>query len=316
MRIRESELRERLSTDDDEALFAALVEHFEPVFEHTPFLHRWRPRAGLVVDADGRPLTEGLEQRLIDMANYAQRAWRLRRFLRMREESPQLPVVVCEGDSWVAHPLIDDITDHLLDDERYPLLALGVGAAADLLGRMSTALEHEQAIADYGAVALLLSGGGNDLMGVFSRFLHPWMAGREPGRLLTEAVDTEIHQLMATMRLMLARMEGRVPVVIHGYDHLRVRARGKGGQLGPFFDAAHIDDPAERSAVLWAVVDRYNAHLRAATDDMRWVTYVDVRGAVVSDAEWHDDIHPTGDGFGRVTERIADALLERLPKGG
>lgn len=313
MRILESELRERLSTDDDEALFAALVEHFEPDFERTPFLHRWRLRAGVVVEDDGRPRrTEPLEQRLLDMANYAQRAWRRRRFLRMREESPHLPVVVCEGDSWVAHPLIEDITDHLLDDEGYPLLALGVGAAADLLGRMSTALEHEQAIADYGAVALLLSGGGNDLMGVFPRFLNRWTPGHEPGRLLTDAVDGEILGLMGTMRTMLARMEGRVPVVVHGYDHLRVRALGKGGQLGPFFDAAGIDDPDERTAVLWAVVDRYNLHLRATTDDMRWVTYVDVRGTVVSDKEWHDDIHPTSDGFGWITKPIAHALLERM----
>jgi hypothetical protein len=91
-----------------------------------------------------------------------------------------------------------------------------------------------------------------------------------------------------------------------------VHAHGKGGHLGPFFDTAGIDDPAERSAVLWAIVDRYNEHLRAATDDMRWVTYADLRGVVVDEAEWHDDIHPTADGFGRITERIADALLERL----
>jgi hypothetical protein len=316
MTIHERELRERLSLDDDEGIFAALVEHFEPDFEGTPFLHRWRPRAGLVVANDGRPASAAVEERLVGLANYAQRAWRLHRFLRLRDEAPHLPVVVCEGDSWVAHPLIDDITDHLLDDERYPLLALGVGAAADLLGRMSSAREHEQAIVDYGAKALLLSGGGNDLMSVFPRFLQRWSPGREPLRLLTDAVDTEIHTLMGTMRGMLARLEDRVPVVVHGYDRLRVRALGKGGQLGPFFDTAGIDDPVERTAVLWAIVDRYNEHLRAATDDMRWVTYTDVRGVVVNDAEWHDDIHPTDDGFGRITEHIADALLERLPRPG
>jgi hypothetical protein len=100
--------------------------------------------------------------------------------------------------------------------------------------------------------------------------------------------------------------------VVHGYDHLRVQARGKGGHLAPFFDDASIDDPAERRQVLWAIVDRYNDHLRAATDDMPWVSYVDLRGAVVDESEWHDDIHPTADGFGRLTERVADRLLERL----
>lgn len=313
MRIGENELAERLRSRDDEAVYGTLVECFEPVPEGGPFGYHWQPRAGIVVAADPSLPSEGLRDRLLGLANYAQRSWRRHRFQRLRDEAPQLPVVVVEGDSWVAHPFIDDITDHLLDDERYPLLALGVGAAADLLGRMSSALEHEQAIVEHGARALVLSGGGNDLMNVFSRFLRRYAPGSDPQRLLTEAVDDEIDRLMGTLCGMLARLEDHVPVVVHGYDYLRVRAPGKGGLLGPFFDDAGIEDPRERTQVLWAIVDRYNEHLRRATQRMRWVSYVDLRGCVVPDAEWNDDIHPTEAGFGRLTERIADALLERLP---
>jgi len=313
MRIAESELAERLRSRDDEAVYGTLVECFEPVPEgEGPFVYRWEPRAGVIVEADGGLPTEGLRDRLLGLANHAQRSWRRHRFARLRDEAPHLPVVVVEGDSWVAHPFIDDITDHLLDDERYPLLALGVGAAADLLGRMSLMLEHERAIADYDAKALVLSGGGNDLMGVFSRFLRRHTPGTEPGRLLTAAVDTEIERLMGTLCGMLVRLEDRVPVVVHGYDYLRVRALGKGGLLGPFFDDAGIEDPRERTDVLWAIVDRYNDHLERATRKMRWVHYANLRGSVPADDEWYDDIHPTQVGFGRLTERIADALLERL----
>jgi hypothetical protein len=314
MRIGERELAERLCSRDDETVYGTLVECFEPVYEGGPFAYHWQPRASVVVAADPGQPVEGLRDRLLGLANTAQRAWRRHRFRRLRAEAPHLPVVVVEGDSWVAHPIIDDITDHLLDDERYPLLALGVGAAADVLGRMSAALEHEQAIADHGASALLLSGGGNDLMGVFSRFLHRYSPGRDPRRLLTDAVDTEVERLMGTLCGMLVRLEDRVPVVVHGYDYLRVRRLGKGGLLGPFFDAAGIEDPGERTQVLWAIVDRYNDHLARATQRMRWVSYVDLRGSVVADGEWYDDIHPTDVGFGRLTARIADVLLERLPK--
>jgi lysophospholipase L1-like esterase len=312
MKVRESELRERLRGADDEDVYAALVQHFEPSFEDMPFVHRWCPRPELEVEVDD-PTAEGtLGERLVALANYAQRSWRLHRFRRRRDETPELPVVVCEGDSWVAHPFITDITDHLLDDERYPLHALGVGAAADLLGHMDHARDHEQAIVQYGAAALVVSGGGNDLMDAFPHFLRPWIPGSDPERLLTAAVDTRMQALMGTMRQILTRMEGSVPVVVHGYDYLRVRQSGEGGRLGPSFDHAGIADHRERTAVLWAVVDRYNAHLRDTTRDMPWVTYVDLRGTVIDDEEWHDDIHPNDDGFGRLAERIAEAVLERL----
>jgi lysophospholipase L1-like esterase len=312
MRVGEIELRERLQGSDDEAVYATLAAHFEPFSERTGFIQRWRPRPELEVDPDERLPREGLPERLLGLANYAQRAWRTHRFRRHRDEAPHLPVVVCEGDSWVAHPLIEDITDHLLDDERYPLLALGVGAAADLLDRMNAARDHEQAIVQHGAKALLLSGGGNDLMLAFSRFLQSWTAGADPQRLLTDAVDTEMQALMGIMRQILAPLEGRVPVVVHGYDYLRVRPRGRGGHFGPFFDRVGIDDPSERFTVLREIVDRYNRHLCEATRDLPWVTYVDLRGTVVDPMEWDDDIHPTEAGFGRVTERIAQALLDRI----
>src|SRR5690606_23503289 len=124
----------------------------------------WVPRAELRIDPEPAPdpaepeaaAGPSLRDRLIGLANEAQRAWRGHRFRRRRAEHPQWPVVVCEGDSWVAHPIIDDITDHLLDDDALPMHALGVGAAADLLQAMTQAHDHELAIEEHGARALLL----------------------------------------------------------------------------------------------------------------------------------------------------------------
>jgi lysophospholipase L1-like esterase len=320
MKIRESTLRDRLFGDDDEAVYAALIECFEPVPELSPFLHRWQPRPELEVEPEPDELPAGglaayrarLGARMMGWVNHAQRSWRLNRFLRNRAEAPQLPVVVCEGDSWVAHPTITDITDHLLDDERYPLLALGVGAAGDVLSAMWNAGDHEQAIAQHGAKALLLSGGGNDLADHFREFLGAWKEGADPRRLLTQAVDDRMLALMVTMRTLLEHLGGRVPVVVHGYDYLQVQ---QGGRLGRFFDAARIHDADERRAVVVAIVDRYNEHLQGALAGMPGVAYVDLRGTVSEPEEWNDDIHPGGDGFGRLTERIAAVLLERIAGG-
>ena len=122
MTIRESDLRQRLHSDDDDEIVAALHEHFEAVPDARPLTCRWRLRPGVHVEPDEADADqdeswfEELGQRILGWANGAQRLLRARRFDRLRQAHPHWPVVVAEGDSWVAHPLVDDITDHLLDD--------------------------------------------------------------------------------------------------------------------------------------------------------------------------------------------------------
>ena len=155
MTIRESELRERLTSHDDGVIEAALHEHFEPIPHATSLTYRWGLRSGVSIEPDDArpddarpdndPWFEGLKQRVIDLANAAQRVLRARRFQRQRKENPHWPVVVAEGDSWVAHPLVDDIADHLLDDERFGYAVLGVGAADDLLRTIEVERDHERA---------------------------------------------------------------------------------------------------------------------------------------------------------------------------
>lgn len=319
MTILESELRDRLLGDDDDEMDTALEEHFEPGPGPTPFILRWYPRADGSIEAAPEPASgavrNGLRDRLLGWANDAQRGWRFRRFRRQRAQHPDWPVVVCEGDSWVAHPIITDITDHLLDDDRYPLCALGVGAAADLLDNMAATHDHERVVEEQGAVALLLSGGGNDLMLGFDHFLRPWAPGSDPTRLFTPAVDAHMARLMDTMKRLLVRARQRVrglPIVVHGYDYLRVVGYEEAGDLGRILDRAGIRSFDERRAVLRALVDRYNRHLRDVVACVEGIGYVDVRGLVPDDVEWNDEIHPTGDGFARITAPIAQALLERI----
>jgi lysophospholipase L1-like esterase len=316
MTSRIEELCERLRRDDDESIYEVLLEHFEPEAAARPFLHRWR--AGLRLEADA--MSTAMRDELIGLANGFQRRWREHVFGRLRDEVPDRPIVVCEGDSWVAHPFIDDIADHLMGS--YDAFhVLGVGAAADLLARMDSTPEYPSLVTAHAASAVLLSAGGNDLLDVFPRFLRRHVPGTDPQRLLTEAIDAEMATLMATMRTFLGRAGGSVPVLVHGYDYLCARDRpGKGGTLGRFFDDTAIMDRAERHAVLHLIVDRYNEHLERTAAAIEGVHYVDLRGTVShGDAAcdgWHDDIHPTSDGFARIAARIGQALLEHLPKPG
>ncbi len=317
----ESELHGRLLGDDDDEMEAALRERFEPRPEPTPFLSRWYPRTVGSDEPSAEPDGVGAElrERLLRWANDAQRARRLRRFRRRHAAHPEWPVVVCEGDSWVAHPMITDITDHLLDDDRHPLSALGVGAAADLLRNMEAVHDHERAAQQHGAAAIVLSGGGNDLMLAFPGFLRPWRPGTDPTRLFTPAVDEHMRALSETMTRLLVSARKRLPrlpIVVHGYDYLRVVGYREEGKLGRLLDHAGVRSLDERRALLRAIVDGYNVRLRELVRAVEGVAYVDLRGVVDDDAEWHDEIHPSGAGFGRMTDRIAQVLLERIADAG
>ena len=171
---------------------------------------------------------------------------------------------------------------------------------------------------EHDARALILSGGGNDLLVPFGDFLRPFFPGSEPRRLVDDdAVDSHMQRLMGTMRTLLNHTRVRMPklpIVVHGYDYLRVAEPGSGRYLGPLFDAAGIDDPDERQAVLRVIVDRYNEHLLGVVNCVSDVIYLDLR-AVVPDGEWHDEIHPNGDGFSRIGALFGACLDERLGGG-
>ena len=320
-RILESELRRLLTGDDDDAARSTLDRWFRPEPRYSaPFFFDWVPLPDLDVvigDEEGGGVYEAAARRLIDLANAADAALRIRRFAQRRRQHPERPVVVCEGDSWIAHPFIHDIGDHLFDDPRSSFVVRNCGAAGDRLTAMAAAREHEAVLRETNAVAMVLSGGGNDLLVQFREFLRAWTPGDDPARLVTEALERRLTELMLTMRQVLHGVRSRhpgLPIVVHGYDYLQVAAPERGLYLSPYFDSSHIEDGGERQATLNYVVDRFNHHLRDATLDVEGVSYVDVRGRVGSN-EWYDEIHPYDDGFARVAEAIGEVLRDRLARG-
>lgn len=318
-RILESELR-RLLTGDDDTVESTLARWFRPEPRFTaPFFFDWMPLPDLDVvigDEEGGGAYEAAARRIIDLANAAEATLRARRFAQRRRREPDWPVVVCEGDSWVAHPFVHDIGDHLFDDPRNGFHVRNCGAAGDRLVAMAAAREHETLLAELDPVAFVLSGGGNDLLVQFRELLRRHHPGDDPARLVSEALEPCLAELMATMRQVLRRVRDRdrtLPILVHGYDYLRVAAPERGQFLAPYFDAMHIEDARERQATLDFIVDRFNHHLRDATLEVEGVEYVDVRGTVRPN-EWFDEIHPDADGFARVAEAIGEVLRDRVAR--
>ncbi len=314
MQSRVEEIRGGLLSDDEAAVESTLREHFVAVPRATPLSYDWCPApewSQSDPDADHDTWMRDVGWGLMSLANDAERKLRNWRFARRRKKHPQWPVVVCEGDSWVAHPLLRDIADHLFDEDQHSLNVWSKGAAGDLLVDMERAREQETALCEVDASVLLLSGGGNDLLVHFGEFLVPDGSGDQPARRVTPQVDVRMGQLMCSLRRLLEGVAGvapGLPVVVHGYDYLRVDEFGQGRFLGDFFDRAGLITLEERRATLRYIVDRYNEHVQAATEGLGHVHYVDVRDTVVDDDDWHDEIHPKGRGFEMIAQRIGAAV--------
>ena len=77
--------------------------------------------------------------------------------------------------------------------------------------------------------------------------------------------------------------------------------------------AIQIKDPELQRAIIAVLIDRLNRTLETLANQFsNTVFYVDCRGAV-ADARWHDELHPTNDGYASVAERFAQVIDAAVP---
>ncbi|MEM7156473.1 MAG: SGNH/GDSL hydrolase family protein [Myxococcota bacterium] len=303
MTVDEHELRERLESDDDGVVEATLHEHFHPV-PRAPLTYDWCPVVEEHADHD-----DDWVRRLIGVANAAERRLRVRRFRWRRRNHPDWPIILCEGDSWVAHPQLRDLTDHLLDEDRFQFNVWAMGAAGDCLDDMAREREQEHALDVLDASALLLSGGGNDLIHGFEALDAIEELASDPVQQALDTIDPFMSAVMCSMQTVLEGVRARapeLPIVVHGYDYLRVAKEGKGKYLGPHLDPMGITDDEQRRFLIKRLVDRFNEDLVVVGGRVPGVHVVDLRGMATD--KWHDEIHPKKDGFEVMAAKIGQTL--------
>lgn len=263
-------------------------EAFEPVL---------RPNPALVEGVT--PLEADV---FLGFLNGASRRKRERRYRERLASGYQGLRIVSEGDSWFQYPLLlRDVIDHLSD--RYAILSLG--AAGALLADMIAADEIPEALKRERADVLLLSGGGNDMVGDdrIAQMLHPG-GGHHPDDTPNAAFARFLDQITGLYRGLFERMADEFPelrIVVHGYDRA-IPARGK--WLGRPMEAIGIADGALQKAIVAVLINRFNERLgNLASEFPGRVAHVDCRGAV-GDHRWHDELHPIDAGYLAVARRF------------
>lgn len=256
--------------------------------------------------------------------NWVYRGRRRREAERRIAAKDPRPVLLAEGDSWFQYPLfLEDTVDWLMADHT----VLCLSAAGDELGAMvadGEMIEHLAALRADGVAlrALLLSGGGNDIVGPeLAELLTDFTPGATAEALIDrDSLDRKFAEIEAGYRDLADRAQAAfpdLPILIHGYDFALPRpdqgfnVPPLDGWLGDPMRGRGIPDGLVQAAIVRIMIDRINGvmeRLDEGRGGLPGVHFVDNRGAVEPATQWHDELHPTDAGFARVAERFRAVL--------
>ena len=263
----------------------------------------------IVVDPDKVDVPDHGDDRrgplLVPGANWFARRQRLARFHRkLAEPGYDGPVIVSEGDSWFQYPFqLEDTIDHLMREHAI----LSLGAAGDTLSNMVKQQEYLRGLGESRGTILLVSAGGNDLLGGgdIEGHLDAFDPALKPADYLLPSFGALVDRALGQYERLFRDVSGAFPwvrVICHGYDYPVPRDGGR--WLGRPMARRGIEKDDLRRAIAVEMMDVFNRGLYRVARRLGHVTYVDCRGAV-GEARWHDELHPTNDGYASVAALIA-----------
>ena len=237
--------------------------------------------------------------------------------------------MIGEGDSWFSHPTEWNILYHLSERGGYAIRRIA-RTGVTLRDRVREAPDHtppyvRQLRRRLPWALLLVSGGGNDLLGdpLPDMLRHRSEVPRGWRALLRDdIVDAELARIRRAYERIVfrtAQLQPGCQILAHGYD--RPYPRDAGATLfwgritvaGPWLhpvmaDEKGIRDREVQHRLAGELVDRFNAMLRELARRHPTFHHVDLRGTLTSVRQWADEIHPHGAGFGRMATRFRAAM--------
>jgi metacaspase-1 len=247
------------------------------------------------------------------------------------------PVIVAEGDSWFCYPIEfiltpwDSPTDLIKWLQRdYAVLSCGIpGALARqyreqfdiVVDGARTGLKPE--LETFQPDILLLSGGGNDLLGDLTAYLPSGDLPLE--KYLGGAFRDIVRQVIADLEWVADESVGTVTradlaVIFNGYDE-GVPGGGKGGGwLKPPMDRLGIP-AAKQQPLVNLMIARFNAalgdlarRLRARHGGGSHRFAVAETWGVTGRSRWYNEIHPNSAGFKDAAAAFARAIEKAVPR--
>lgn len=271
-------------------------------------------------------------------------------FQRSRQPStfagPFQGYLLVEGDSWFDYPFFEDTAAALESDYGYDVKSVAhygdtVTSMAYDPGQLRRLNELFRDMKDAKRVprAILLSGGGNDIVEALAVLLNhhasglPAVNASVAAGLLHEQLPLAIGRLVGSLQELSQQHFGQVrPLLLHGYALPVPDGRGypilglKGPWLKPAFARrGWVSQEPQPEGELLANAQAIASVMNAFNDDVlpsvvsaagAGVTHVDVRSALRCDLDcyrhdWRDELHATSPGF-KAVARLFDAAIRTV----
>jgi len=245
--------------------------------------------------------------------------------------------VIGEGDSCFSHPIEWNILYHLSARGGYSIRRIA-GTGTEVRDRVREAPDHtppyiRQLRRRLPWELLLVSGGGNDLLGdpLPDMLRHRSEVSRGwRGLIRDDVVDAELGRIRRAYERMILRtaeLQPQCALLVHGYDYPHPRDAGAAlfwGRVtvsGPWLypvmaEEKGIRDLETRRKLARELVDRLNHMLRALAAEHASFHHVDLRGTLTSVRQWADEIHPRSAGFAKMAARFRRAMDAALADTG
>jgi hypothetical protein len=238
--------------------------------------------------------------------------------------------IVAEGDSWFDYAPGFDILDNLKGKHKFAIYK--VAEAGDTLENMSYGTEIRSnysrkppqltqtldAIKNFQARVVLLSGGGNDIAGPeLSAFFNHADSG------LSSLREDYARQVFASAAVAykyifskIWAIDPQVHIIFHGYGHpipdgravKIIGIRFAGPWLRPFLARKAVEGSAAEQ-VMRRLIDMFNEMLYelAKSDEHGRLHYLDLRSYIGRD-DWTNELHLTDKAFARVADIFAEEI--------
>jgi hypothetical protein len=248
----------------------------------------------------------------------------------------RIPVILSEGDSWFSTPLYNNMVDWL-EVEANQAVFLRMESSGDLATRMfrgGNLTTIRRRVRDIAFDAVLISAGGNDFV---DEFLSGLFKGAQPmtvqAALQSVVSSGRLDEVKAAYRKVLKLIDDErpgVPVIAHTYDWPRllgVPAQLTVEQIGlvALFKRSigdWIASPikhvlpaqADQQAFARGMIEHFVSDvLDPLKTEFSSLSVVDLRGTLLADADWNDEMHPTAEGFRHLAIKLRAHLKTRLP---
>jgi hypothetical protein len=253
---------------------------------------------------------------------------RIRYLRKLADGNYHGPKIVAEGDSWFEYPCSKDLIEWI--GESYAVLSLAKAGDtwADINSQEGqryddgTPMGLFETISSEKPQIVLLSVGGNEIVGNTEQFVYPYDKYRPRDKYIDESKFSNTLDYIQTQYQSVTDqivLDYGAKVILHGYDYPDPRDWYSGGQWigGPLEAHRYIGDQSLWRQIADIMLKRFADRLYEIARKSRGHVHVINQLGTIGNADynqvpdrrfWFDELHGTDQGFEKLSKRFLNEI--------